>query len=1472
MAEGLVESLQRVAHLDQKKPFRNLPPAGYIRVKIANRSVLARCLIDSGNLFGNLISEKFAQTLRLKIVGSEKIVGTASEAGKLTILGKVSSPLRIYLENVSKVVSIQPYVVRELSHPLNLGQQFLREYSADMAFREQGIQLKICNSATYLTAGGVSLGRATIDHRIKQVLDAHQDRGRNPHCGQQESILDLRVNGVDAAPPEENVIPGIYHAQTKRMLSWNPTKTRVHNVEKITIPKDCTRVILCKGGKPGERRLTPVNPGPVMMFPNQNSNFLNKNWLFVHPGAYQRDKEVMSILISNVGPADVTLPLGCHLGHMTCAAKEEFPTVNELCHRDSTLLKASELEERRDFIRTSLKLKENEFLQDTLPHFEEEIIDVFMDNFDAVSVHEADYGQTQLLQFTIDMKPEARPVRMKLRPLNPFQEDDLRRQIDDWIGAKVVEPSNGPWASALVPVKKKGTDKLRWAVDFRKVNDLCVRDMFPLANIDTNLHKMANSNLFSTLDSCGAFHSVSIRPEDREKTGFVTPFGQYQFARLPFGLANAPACYSRLVQTALDRLNEHPQFALGYIDDIIIFSSTPEEHLYHLRQVLELHANVGMKINLGKCKIFAEEVEYLGHVVSRKGIGMIDSYVQRVLDWPLPLTGKDLSSFLGFTGYYRTFIKDYSRLTASMNKMKKDAVVQWDDETKDNFERLKQAFVKQPVRGYPQYHSEHPFILDSDWSSVAFACVLSQVQDGQERFLGCVAKKCNPAESLYPSHKGEMASVILGLKKFEHILRAKQFIIRTDSRCVEFMKGIKECRGIWARWLNFLSSFDFVTVHRAGSKQTNADALSRRAGLELQTEEEDLMDPYKDVEDIYSIDPPVRIQGITIQELQDATQKDPVLSVVAKYVRAKQKPDKHQQRILTEEGMHYINVFEALREEDGIVYFQGPTINGIMPPRRICIPEKYRELAYVLCHSSPGLGGHGGILATYQRMSRLGYFPHMYPYVSAKVNNCVPCIKKRPHLPKAQHQRYTDLLSYFGQKVFCDVVGPLTGKMYNGYQAKYFVTMQCGFSRFLVAEPVPDFQTGTVVKALIDRWVLHHGVMEVLYTDNGKNYTSNLWKEVMRQLGVIQVLAPPYSPEGNRVERAHQVLGNLLRADQRLEDQDWPEKLKYAVMVYNTSVNRITGVSPYEAVYGRNCVLAVDLVWPVKLPGVSTFSEHVEKLRGNLSTIYSKMLRNEGTALARRNANFQGRSPPPFKEGDLCYYFMSRVRRGISRKLQSRWIGPMIVRRVVSPSMVVIFPDGDWCAKPREIPAIVNRLKKIEGNTPPTLLRTPEYQQVDLDDVWEEPAEEAEIIQYQPEFRGEGGPAPPFVPLPEPELGDPPTESDGDEHPAENREIEDESSGTRPRINEGEQNPVSGPPEEHKFQPERVGIESNIEGGEGNSPSSSPARNEDQLVSDESGASPGRMRPFRKEASKARAKIYKVFHDPYGLREKKKKH
>jgi len=445
-------------------------------------------------------------------------------------------------------------------------------------------------------------------------------------------------------------------------------------------------------------------------------------------------------------------------------------------------------------------------------------------------------------------------------------------QLKEWEKAEVIEKTKSPWAFPMVGVKKKDSDMIRWCVDYRLLNQKMVKDAYPLSSIESNLHKLQGARYFTTLDSAGAYRNVEIHPESREYTAFITPFGQYQFVRMPFGLSNAGACYSRLMSLALQQLPADQ--TLGYLDDIIVFTKTVQAHLEQLRRVLEVHRQYGMKLKLSKCKVLQEEVEYLGHLVSERGVQMVPSYVQKILEWPLPQTGKQLKQFLGFIGYYRGFIPDVADLTFKMNSMKSAAKLTWTAEAENKFQVLKERFRSAPIRAYPDYHSAEPFILDTDFSKTNIAAIISQKQEGEERFIGAGARKCNQVEQNYPSHKGELAAAVMGMRKFEHILRFKPFILRTDSKCMQFLGSLKEVRGIYARWLNFLQGFDFSVVHRPGVKNQNADALSRMEHLPEaqgdQGEEEDL----DRAEDVYQLE-----EGAVENWAQDPLQKqqtDPV--------------------------------------------------------------------------------------------------------------------------------------------------------------------------------------------------------------------------------------------------------------------------------------------------------------------------------------------------------------------------------------------------------------------------------------------------------------------------------------------------------------------------------------------------------------------------------------------------------------------
>ena len=311
-----------------------------------------------------------------------------------------------------------------------------------------------------------------------------------------------------------------------------------------------------------------------------------------------------------------------------------------------------------------------------------------------------------------------------MRPLNPIQEKDLKRQISDWLQAGVIEESNSPWSSALVPVCKKDSTELRWCVDFRALNAVTEKDSYPLPNIQVNLNKLSGSRVFSTWDARGAYHQVQLSPESRDYTTFVSPEGLYRFICTPFGLTNAGQTYSRMVSHAIS-LSHNQDHSMSYLDDIITHSEDMGEHAIHIEKILNMHAKYGLKLNLKKCQIFQSEVQYLGHNVSKDGITMLNSHVKRIMDWPLPETGKKLQQFLGFVNYYSSFIPEYGRLVAKMNAMRNiKGPLEWTDELKGNFAQLKQAFEKSPTRAYPDYsENANPFILDTDFSALCVGAV-----------------------------------------------------------------------------------------------------------------------------------------------------------------------------------------------------------------------------------------------------------------------------------------------------------------------------------------------------------------------------------------------------------------------------------------------------------------------------------------------------------------------------------------------------------------------------------------------------------------------------------------------------------------------------------------------------------------------------------------------------------------------------
>ena len=1259
------------------KPVKR--PLGFIRSKVVGQPVFVKTLIDPGNLFGSLISEELAQKLNMVIIPDSRQVGTAAQGGTVTVLGR-GEKLCLDLECSSRSICFTPYVVRDLAHSINLGQDVLREYNCSLVFSKDKVILSFGSAHLDLMNRSDTLLQGSKDPRFALAL-------RVPNLTESAEIVEITDNNSNIRTISE-------------------THYNVKIEKKIRIAPGSSGSIILK---------TKLKSPLVYFEPKNDIPDLNNNELLFMKGFYNNQDGLLKVCLMNLSKSVQTVGSGLTVGKVYAASgppvhpdvqpvqrevqscsgsgSPRSPRVQTLDHEAVEDLEETDREERRKYLTTELELDKIVLLNE---QEKEELLEIFLDNFDAVSISGEDFGNSNLVQFNIQLLPDTLPHRAKCRPLNPFQEVDLRRQLDEWLTSDIIEPSCSDWAAALVPCKKKGSDKLRWTLDYRILNQMTVKDAFPLPNIDTNIDKLMGAQIFSSLDSAGAYHAINIDPNSRDYTTFVSLYGTFRFKRMPFGLSNSPAAYCRLVQKALEKLPIG--FTLAYLDDILVYSKNVKDHFKQLRQVVELHAQVGMKLNLRKCKLFRATVDYLGFQVKPGGVCMIPDYVQKILDWPLPVSGKEMQSFLGFTNYYRMFIPKYSDLTCCLNKYRNLPIFELGETEETAISLLKKAFTAAPVRAYPDYYSEEPFILSIDYSKCALAGVLSQVQNGAERFIGAFSKTCNKAESNYSAHKGEACSLIYSLRKFEHLLRAKKFVIRTDSNNLLYMDTMKEKRGVWARWNIYLSSFNYEMKHRPGKDNVCADALSRtNIPTETDSESEE-KEPLMDVDDIYNMEEtPLVKDKISREEWILRSRTDYDISLTKSFIMDKVKPTMQERRRLPRLVNQLLNRFEQLSVDEELLWYTAPLQNGRISEARICVPSVLQDRVVLAAHCTGT--AHAGITETYEKLKKHCYFPGMWDKCRFMINNCVSCLQKTNRLGQNKSTIHRELLSYPMQRVYIDTVGPLSPCRHQGVVYRHIFTLLDGFTRFLTAIPVPDIESKTLLAAFREKFIFQFGLPEVIHCDRGTSFTSHVFTLSMEQLGIVLTHTPAYSPEGNRVERSHQSLGKLLRADDSVEPGAWVVKLAGLLFGHNAATCTQTGVSPFYAMFGRNPRLPLDVMFPIpQVVPVLPWTDFITNLSGRFAEITRNMSRVEAAQFGFNNELKSPRTTSDLMLGDTVYYFSPKSVQNLSRKLTCRWTGPWTIIRVITDSLSAIIPLGVWMLERnryKEVIALNSRLRRM---------------------------------------------------------------------------------------------------------------------------------------------------------------------------------
>ena len=455
-----------------------------------------------------------------------------------------------------------------------------------------------------------------------------------------------------------------------------------------------------------------------------------------------------------------------------------------------------------------------------------------------------DYGHTTAVKHKIRLS-DPTPFKQRVRPIHPSDYEAVRLHLKELYDANIIRESESPFASPVVIVKKK-SGKIRLCVDYRKLNLQTIKDAYALPNIEETFAALTGSKWFSVMDLKSGFYQVEMEEDDKPKTAFVTPMGFWEFNRMPQGVTNAPSTFQRVMEKCMSSLNLKE--VLVFLDDLIVFSETLEQHEERLMRVLHRLKEFGLKLSPEKCHFFRKSVKYLGHVVSENGVETDPDKISALTTWPRPNNIRELKSFLGFTGYYRRFIKDFSKIAKPLNDLtagyvparknnktksfsnadlKSPFAEKWTSKCEEAFKTLIEKLTTAPILGFA--NSSLPYILHTDASLHGLGAALYQQQDGQMKVIAYASRGLSKCERRYPTHKLEFLALKWAITdKLSDYLYGAEFTVVTDNNPLTYVLSSAKLDAAGHRWLAALSTFNFNIQYRAGKRNQDADGLSRR--------------------------------------------------------------------------------------------------------------------------------------------------------------------------------------------------------------------------------------------------------------------------------------------------------------------------------------------------------------------------------------------------------------------------------------------------------------------------------------------------------------------------------------------------------------------------------------------------------------------------------------------------------------------
>ncbi|KAM3873593.1 retrovirus-related Pol polyprotein from transposon 412 [Diretmus argenteus] len=870
------------------------------------------------------------------------------------------------------------------------------------------------------------------------------------------------------------------------------------------------------------------------------------------------------------------------------------------------------------------------------------------------STGDGDLGCTNLISHDVPLLDDI-PVRQRYRRIPPSEYEEVKAHIDQLLKANVIRESNSPYASPIVLVRKKD-GSLRMCVDYRLLNSKTRKDAFPLPRIEESLDALSGARWFTTLDLASGYNQVPVSEKDKHKTAFCTPFGLFEWNRMPFRLCNAPGTFQRLMQRMFG--DQQCQSLLLYLDDIVVFSFSVSEHLQRLEGVLGRLHKEGLKVKLEKCASFQEQVSYLGHVISSKGVSTDPTKIEAVAKWQRPHHVSELRSFLGFASYYRRFVEGFAQLagplhglvaklagTRSRRGSGQDLGSAWTPRCEESFEALKAKLVSAPVLAYADF--SRPFILEIDASHSGLGAVLSQETEGVVRPVAYASRGLRPTErnmDNYSSMKLEFLALKWAMaEKFREYLWGHKCIVFTDNNPLSYLNSAK-LGAVEHRWASQLAAFDFEIKYRSGRSNKNADALSRQYLSTSSLAEHTL--PGTSVplllqqalhsapmvpatQSVMSVLPGHSRSDIRSLQRDDPLLKDHFLPFWARRVR----PTQEERQQLPKSALTLLNQWDRLEEKEGILYRRTFRSDGGEQYLQLVLPGILREETLKQLHQEHG---HQGVERTTELVRQRCYWPGMSVDIKQWVQGCERCqvAKDSGSVP---HSFMGHLLASQPNEIIA-IDFTLLEPSHNGFEN--VLVMTDVFSKYTMAVPTRDQRATTVAQVLLTEWFFRFGVPSRIHSDQGRSFESSLIRQLCHLYGVGKSRTTPCHPSGNvQCERFNRTLHNLLRTLPASRKRDWASCLPQVLFCYNTTPHQSTGESPFFLMFGREPRLPVDFLLgrvldPVPGEVHDWMIEHQARLKVALENTHERL---RAAAERRKERHDQRVQIAPLQVGQLVY-------------------------------------------------------------------------------------------------------------------------------------------------------------------------------------------------------------------------------------------